>query len=157
MSSRNNSAGIDPIVPRSAAYRAFGAALRLYVGRDGRYSYKELERKAGVSARLIEAYRYEPDHEEFRPAPFEHILSLSKALGPEFTNDYLRLANQGAFWLPDEDVPPGELAADNADDNAEITRRAIDGSFEGDERALKAVGARMMERGAKLVAIGKAA
>lgn len=158
MSHTSKSAGIEPVVARSTAYTAFGKALRLYVGRGCRFSYKELERKAGVPARMIEAYRYEPDHEEWRPAPFEHVLSLSAALGPDFTSDWMALADQGAFWLPDDGgTPPGELAADNADDNADLTRRASDGSFKGDERHLKSIGSRMVSRGAHLVAIGSKA
>lgn len=158
MSHASKSAGIESLVPRTAAYAALGKALRLYVGRGCRFSYKELERKAGVPARMIEAYRYDPDHEEWRAAPFEHILSLTAALGPDFSSDWLGLADQGAFWLPDDgDIPPGELAADNADDNADLTRRASDGSFEGDETQLKVIGCRMVARGSRLVAIGSKA
>lgn len=154
MSQRNGSAGIEPNVSRSAAYSAFGRALRLYVGRGCRYSYKELQQKSGVAARMIEAYRYATDHEEWRPAPFEDVLSLSGAIGPEFTADWLSLSAQGAFWLPEtDDTPPGALAADNADDNAELTRRALDGSFAGDAKALRIVGQRMVARGMKLSAV----
>ena len=158
MTDRNNTAGIGPIVPRTAAYTAFAKGLRLSVGRGCRFSYKELARKSGVSARMIEAYRYAPDHEEWRAAPFEDILSLSAALGPEFTADYLMLASQGAFWLPDTNTPPGILAADNSDDNARLTRAALDGEFQPHEKpALKVVGANMVSRGAALVAIANAA
>lgn len=101
MASNPKSAGIDPIVSRSAAYTALAKALRLSVGRGCRFSYKDLERKSGVPARMIEAYRYEPDHEEFRPAPFEHILSLWAAIGPDATNDMLALAGQVAVWQPE--------------------------------------------------------
>lgn len=153
----SNSAGIVPNVSRTKLYQAFGAALRLYIGRGKRHSYKDVERGAGVSARMIEAYRYEPDHEEFRPAPVEHIFSIAGFIGPDFLNEILPLIGQGAFWLPEDDLPPGDLAADMADDNAEVTRRAKDGSFEGDEKALKVVGRRMIERGAALVALERAA
>ena len=155
MMQRSNSAGIVPNVSRTKLYEAFGSALRLYIGRGRRHSYKEAERGAGVSARMIEAYRYEPDHEEWRPAPIEHIFSIAGFIGPDFTNEILPLIGQGAFYLPDDDLPPGDLAADMADDNAEVTRRAKDGSFKGDEKALKVVGRRMMSRGAVLVALDR--
>ena len=59
------------------------------------------------------------------------------------------------FRSPDEDPNPGELAADTSDDSAKIVRAAIDGRFDGEERVeLPAVGARMMKRGAQLVALG---
>lgn len=157
MTQRSNSAGIVPNVSRAKLYEAFGTALRLFIGRGKRHSYKDVERGAGVSARMIEAYRYEPDHEEWRPAPIEHIFSIAGFIGPDFTNEILPLIGQGAFWLPEDDLPPGDIAADMADDNAEVTRRAKDGSFKGDEKALKVVGRRMMERGAVLVALDAAA
>jgi hypothetical protein len=157
MPSDNNSAGIEPIVPRTELYRAFGKALRLYVGRSARFSYKELQRKAGVPARMIEAYRHDPDHEEFRAAPFDHVMSLAKALGPEFTADWLSLANQGAFWLPEDGEPdPARISADSAEDTATIARAAADGKFDTEERQqLRAVGHRKIERGKQLVALGQ--
>lgn len=157
MTGTSNSAGIVPNVSRSKLYEAFGRGLHLFIGRGKRHSYKDVERGAGVPARMIEAYRYELNHEEWREPKIEHIFSIAGFIGPDFTNELLTLIGQGAFWLPEEDIPPGELAADNADDNAEITRRALDGSFKGDEKALSVVGSRMMERGAKLVALGAAA
>ena len=157
MTQSSNSAGIVPNVSRTKLYEAFGTALRLFIGRGKRHSYKDVERGAGVSARMIEAYRYELDHEEWREPKIEHIFSIAGFIGPDFTNEILPLIGQGAFWLPEDDLPPGDLAADMADDNAEVTRRAKDGSFKGDEKALKVVGRRMMERGAVLVALDAAA
>ena len=157
MTQSSNSAGIAPNVSRTKLYEAFGTALRLFIGRGKRHSYKDVERGAGVSARMIEAYRYDLDHEEWREPKIEHIFSIAGFIGPDFTNEILPLIGQGAFWLPEDDLPPGDLAADMADDNAEVTRRAKDGSFKGDEKALKVVGRRMMERGAVLVALDAAA
>lgn len=156
MTGTSNSAGIVPNVSRAKLYEAFGRGLRLFIGRGKRHSYKDVERGAGVSARMIEAYRYELDHEEWREPKIEHIFSVAGFIGPDFTNELLTLIGQGAFWLPEEDIPPGELAADNADDNAELTRRAADGSFKGDGDVLKVVGTRMMSRGATLVALAAA-
>lgn len=149
----NPSAGIEPNVARTDAYGAFGKALRLYVGRGCRYSYKDLQRKSGVCARMIEAYRYSPGHEEWRAAPFEDILSLSGAIGPEFTADWLRLTGQGAFWLPEGDVPPGAIAADAAEDTAVIARAAANGEFEPHEKPdLHVVAQRMIVNGQRLAA-----
>lgn len=157
MTGTSNSAGIIPNVSRTKLYEAFSAALRLYIGRGKRHSYKEVERGAGVPARMIEAYRYETTHEEWRAAPVEHIFSIAGFIGPDFTNEILPMIGQGAFLLPEDDLPPGDIAADMADDNAEVTRRAKDGSFQGDEKALKVVGTRMMRRGAALIALDEAA
>jgi len=157
MMQRSNSAGIIPNVSRTKLYEAFGNALRLYIGRGKRHSYKDVERGAGVSARMIEAYRHDLDHEEWREPKIEHIFSIAGFIGPDFTNEILPLIGQGAFYLPEDDMPPGDFAADLADDNAEVTRRAKDGSFKGDEQALKVVGRRMMSRGAALVALDRRA
>ncbi|MCW2405061.1 hypothetical protein M2336_001690 [Sphingobium sp. B1D7B] len=155
----SKSVGDDLKVSRTAAFTRFAETLRLYVGRGGRFSYKELERKSGVPARMIEAYRYEPDHEEWRAAPLEHVLSLIAALGPEFASDMLALADQGAFWLPDDGDPnPGEFAAETSENTTEIVRRAADGVFCAEDRKhLKAVGQRKIQNGMKLVAMGSKA
>src|SRR3546814_2568163 len=99
----SNSAGISPNVSRAKLYQAFAHALRLYIGRGKRHSYKDVERGAGVSARMIEAYRYEQDHEEWRAAPVEHIFSIAGFIGPDFTNEILPLIGQGAFLLPEDE------------------------------------------------------
>lgn len=146
------SAGIEPLVSRTEFYLAFSKALRLYVGRDGRFSYKELQRKAGVPERMIEAYRLEPGHPEHRCAPVEDIMSLAKALGPEFTADWLSLANQGAFWLPEaDDEPLSRAAVDAVQDAAELSTIAERG---GNVTDIRNVASRMMTRGAKLRAAG---
>jgi hypothetical protein len=153
------SANKVPLVSRSAAFIEFAAALDLYVGRGKRYSVKQLSNATGVPDRRIECARYDPEHEEFRPLDLGHVLSISRFLGPEFTTEWLKLADQGAFWLPDvEDTPPGAIAADNSDDNAVIVRAALDGEFDSDEKkVLRPVGLRMVARGQQLVAISRAA
>lgn len=143
------SAGIEPVVSRNEFFTAFSKALRLSVGRDCRYSYKEAQRKSGVNERMIEAYRYEPGHPEHRPAPIEDIISLSRALGPEFTADWLGLANQGAFWLPEPDEGPLTRAAvDAVHDAAELSEIAERGGSNVTE--LRGLASRMMVRGATL-------
>ncbi|EPR09785.1 hypothetical protein M527_06560 [Sphingobium indicum IP26] len=158
MTGTSNSAGISPNVSRTAIYRAFGAALRLYVGVGKRHRYKEIERGAGVSARMIEAYRHEPEHHEWREPKIEEILSVAGFIGPDFLNEILpELIGQGVFWVPDEsEPPPGQFAADASEDTTEIVRRAADGVFCADDRKhLAAVGRRQIERGQVLVAMGR--
>jgi hypothetical protein len=79
-------------------------------------------------------------------------------IGADFTNEWLGLAGQGAFDLPDGEPMPGEFAADASDDSAAVVRAARDGVFDADERkTLRPVGARMMHQGAQLIAMGRAA
>ena len=148
----SNSADLTALVSRNAAGEALSKALRLVVGRGKRWSVKEVESGAGVPARMIESYLCHPDQADWRPAKLAEALSLARFLGPEFTSEWLVLAEQAAFWLPEpEDTPPGEMAADNADDSATLTRAALDGVFDRCERpGLKVVGKRMMARGATL-------
>lgn len=149
------SANNSLLVSRTTAQEAFRDALRLYIGRGRRYSVKQASNASGVPDRMIECFMAHPDSTDYRKPDIEEILSLASFLGPDFTSEWLALAHQGAFTLPDEEPHPGNIAADNADDNAEITRRAIDGEFcPVDKRALRPVGVRMMSRGATLVALG---
>lgn len=156
MTQRSNSAGIEPLVSRRAHFSAVSAALKLFVGRGRRFSYKEIQKGAGVPERMIECWRHDMDHEDWREILPEQLASLQKFLGPDFTTEYLSLvADQGAYWLPDsEDIPPGALAADSADDNATLAHMAADGKFDDKEKPdLKVVGRRMMIRGATLKAL----
>jgi hypothetical protein len=126
----------------------------MFVGRGKRYSVKQLSNGTGIADRMIESFMAQVDSTDFRKPDVEELLTLCSFIGPEFTTEVLILAQQAAVWLPETDgTPPGALAADNAEDNAELARRAADGSFEGDEQALKVVGTRMMGRGAQLVAL----
>jgi hypothetical protein len=152
----NWSANFPLLVSREQAGNKIGAALRLYVGRRRRYSVKQLANATGVKDRIIECAMTDAGSVDYRPLPPECLLSLIAFLGPDFTNEFLCLAGQGAFELPDEEPDPGEVAADNTDDNAVVVRAAIDGHFDQDERRdLKVVGSRMMTRGSQLVALGK--
>lgn len=83
------------------------------------------------------------------------MLTLSLFLGAEFTSEWMRLARQGAFDLPDDgELPPGEVAAENAADNAEIAGAARNGVFDPAERKrLRPVGLRMVQRGTQLAAL----
>lgn len=154
MHSAHSSADNDALVSRTAADAKIRAGLRLFVGRGKRFSVKQLSNASGVADRAIEC-AMASDGPEFRPLSLDRLLSISSVIGPEFTVEWLGLASQGAFWLPNADeTPPGEMAADNSEDNATLVRAAIDGVFNGDEKpVLAVVGKRMMARGAQLAAL----
>jgi len=149
------SAGLCPLVSRNSQGEALAQALRLFVGRGARFSYKELQQGTGIPARMIECYRHSPEHEDWRPIKAEELASLVRFLGPEFTTEWLsRVAQQGAFWLPDEDdTPPGAIAADESEDAARISRCAADGDFKGDGVVLRPVALRMIARGHRLARV----
>lgn len=155
MMQRSISADDGPLVSRSSARLKIREAIRLYVGRGRRYSVKQLSNATGIADRVIECAMADPDDGDFRPLPLEALLSISAFLGPEFTTEWLKLSDQGAYLLPDSDeTPPGVLAADNSEDNARVVRAAADGVFDGPEiQVLRPVGLRMMARGAQLAAL----
>lgn len=155
----DNSANLCPLVSRELIGNKIGKALSIYVGRGKRFTIKELMRGTGVSDRLIECAMYPVGHVDYRHLKAEHIFSLMGFLGADFTSDVLALVAQGAFDLPEDgDPPPGELAADDISDSAEIARRAADGNFDGEDRKhLRAVGRRKVERGMVLVGLADAA
>jgi hypothetical protein len=151
----DGSADFPLLVSRNAAREAVGEALRLFVGRGKRFSVKQLANGTGVKDRVIECAMARPDDPDCRPLKICELLSIASFLGPVFTSEIIKLAMQGAFTLPDtDDTPPGEIAADNSDDNATLTRAALDGEFDDVERpVLRVVGKRMMVRGAALAAL----
>lgn len=153
--SATQSADKPLLVSRAAGRGALGDALRLYVGRGRRYSVKQLSNATGVPDRTIECMMTDPLSGEYRKPDPGELLSIMKFLGAEFTTEWLTLAGQGAYELPEIDgAPPGALAVENADDNAAVCRAAIDGRFDREERpTLKIVGTRMMARGAHLRAL----
>lgn len=152
------SANITPLVSREQVGNEVGKALRLFVGRGRRYSVKQLSNGTGVKDRVIECAMCDAGSIDYRPLALEALISIARFLGSDFTNEWLGLACQGAFDLPDHEPDPGELAADNSDDNATITRAAIDGTFDKNERPeLAVVGSRMVKRGQQLVALRRVA
>lgn len=164
----NRSAELSPLVSREQAENAFRDAMRLFVGAKRLYTVKQLAKGIRLPKKddgeqitkpLYDFLSYPSGHPDHRPLHMGLQLSIIKFLGAEFTTEWLGLAGQGAFDLPDADDPdPGALAVENSDDNATVTRAAINGEFEPHEhRDLKVVGTRMMSRGAKLVAIARAA
>lgn len=155
----NNSANNQPLISRERIGNGIRDALRLYIGRGRRYSVKQVSNATGVKDRVIECAMTNVDTVDYRPLSLEALVSIASFLGSDFTNEWLSLAAQGAFDLPDEsEPPPGALAADVCGDGAEVARRAADGEFDAeDRRALKVVGQREIARGMKLVAMARAA
>lgn len=152
--SADNSANFQPLVSRERIGNAQGAALRLFVGRGRRYSVKQLANGSGIKDRVIESAMCAVDSPDYRPLSQEALASIGLFLGARFTNEWIALMGQGAFDLPDGEPDPGELAADNSDDNATIVRAAVDGIFDqGERKDLKHVGARMVTRGSQLIAL----
>ncbi|GGB14898.1 hypothetical protein GCM10011380_00380 [Sphingomonas metalli] len=159
MTQINPTAKFPMLVSREQARNKIADAIRLFVGRGRRYSVKQLSNGTGVPDWQINAALIDGNSPDNRPLPPEALLSVALFLGPVFTSEWLKLSNQGAFDLPDEDEPkPGDVACDTADDAATVTRAAMDGEFCADERKdLRVVGVRMMSRGARLAALGNAA
>ena len=155
----NQSADFPILVSREHAGNTIGDALRLFVGRGRRYSVKQLSNATGVKDRIIECAMCGAATADYRPLPPECLLSIAAFLGPVFTSEWLSLAQQGAFDLPDNGEPnPGDVACETVDDAAKVTRAAVDGQFDNDERPeLRVVGVRMMSRGAQLAALGRRA
>lgn len=153
--SADTSANFPLLVSRDRAGSAIRSALRLYIGRGRQFSVKQVSNATGVKDRVLECAMCEPDSTDFRPLPIEALLSISTFLGAPFTTEWLMLANQGAFDLPDgEDTPPGALAANCCDDTSAVVRAAVDGAFTDDERpTLRTVGVRMVGHGAALVSL----
>lgn len=156
MTTPENTADLNPLVSREQAENEFRKGMCLFVGRGRQYSVAQLAKGSGVHHRAIECFKsYTHGHPDYRPLHLGQMMSIASFLGAEFTTEWLVLCGQGAFDLPDANEPdPGKMACENSDDNAILTRAAINGEFEEHEsRDLRGVGERMMERGAKLVAI----
>lgn len=151
-----NSASISPLISSDALNEATRAALMLFIGRGRRFSVAQVAKASGVDGWRIDAAKLPLDNENFRALPDNMRLSIAAVIGPDFTNEWLPLAAQGAFTLPDDEPEPGDFAADNTDDNAKVVRAAVDGRFDANERKdLSVVGSAMVARGAQLVALGK--
>lgn len=153
------SAEIQPLVSREQVENAFHKALCMFVGRGKRHRAEDVATGAGIHRRTLDCYRgYPVGHPDWRPLDNGQKFSIASYVGADLTAAWIGLIGQGAFNLPDIEPDPGELAADNSDDNAVVVRAAIDGKFDRQERAeLKHVGARMVTRGAQLVAAGRRA
>src|ERR1043166_1002022 len=110
------SANYPAIVSREQADTHVAKALRLFVGRGRQLTVKQLSTATGIKDRMIESAMCWPNSPVHRPLPNFALLSIASVLGSDFTNVWLKLAQQGAFDLPEDDPTPGDLAADNSDD-----------------------------------------
>lgn len=158
MSNLGNAANLSPLISREQAGNVIGNAMRLYVGRGRRYSVKQLSNATGVKDRVIECAMTDAGSVDYRPLPPEALLSIALFLGSDFTGEWLVLAKQGAFDLPDEDTPPSiRMALDSNDDSAALLHIAADNTIDRDEREdAAAIGRRSITRGMALVAAAKA-
>lgn len=96
------SANFSPLVSREQGRNAVGDALRLFVGRGRRWSVKQLSNATGIPDWQINAAMIDGGSVDNRPLPPEALLSVAKFIGPAFTNEWLRLANQLAVVAPEE-------------------------------------------------------
>lgn len=151
------SAEFSSIVSRATVDEAIYTALHAFVGHRRPYSVKQLQKESGVKARMIESAMAPIDSVEHRRLNHENLFSITKVLGADFANRIWPLAGIGAFNLPSQELPhPGEVAAESAEDHAEIARAAADGTFcQADRRKLWAVGQGFIQRGMQLVGLGK--
>lgn len=153
------SAELQPLVSREQINAAFHKALPKFVGRGKRHSAADVSIGAGVNRRTLDCYRgYPIGHPDHRPLDEGQRWSIASFVGSDLTSEVLRIMGQAAYDLPDIEPDPGALAADNSDDNAALTRAAMDGRFDTAEtRDLRVIGGRLMNRGAALRALGAAA
>lgn len=151
------SANKDALISRTAAHKAVGKALRSHVGRK-RMSVKELSNKSGVPDRKIECAMCEPDDPEFRALSLECLYSLAVVLGDEFLTKALAPVRMGAFAIPtDIGFHPAYVAAEDAQDHAELAMCAADGDFRNDGHALRKIGLSEVRRGQRLLALASVA
>ena len=153
------SANETPLVSREHAGNVINEAIRLFVGRGRRYSVKQLSNGTGVKDRVIECAMCDAVSLDYRPLPLEALISISGFLGPEFTTEWLKLAQQGAFWLPESGGDsPARMAIDLADDAAAVVRAGMDDHFDAEERkTLRPVGRHLIAVGAALAVAEQAA
>jgi len=152
----NQSAELTPLVSREQVENAFWLAVRMFVGRGKRHSAAEVSTGAGVQRRTLDCYRgYPIGHPDWRPLDEGQKFSIASFVGADLTTEWISFIGQAAYNLPDVEPDPGDLAADTSDDTAKVVRAAIDGKFDrGEKPQLREVGARMMARGAQLIAVG---
>lgn len=147
------SANKEPTVSRERIGNALRSALRLYVGRGRRYSVKQLSNATGVPDRTIECAMCDPAGTDWRPLPLDALLSITAFLGADFTNEWLHLAEQGAFDLPDDEPSPGNVASEIAEDSAAVVRDI----HAGGGADLRAIGSRLVCNGKALVSMASMA
>jgi hypothetical protein len=124
-----DSAGIEPIVSRSAGREALAKALQLYVGYRNskrRYTMLQLMQGSGVKNRVIECVMEGADSPEYRKIEIGDLLSLCAFLGPQFITEWLKLSGYGAFELMDGQIPlPKVLVSADAQESPEQERKRL--------------------------------
>ncbi len=149
------SAELNPLVSREQINAAFHRAFGMFIGRGKRHSAADVAKAAGVNRRSLDCYRgYPIGHPDHRPLDEGQRWSVASFIGADLTTEVIRFMGQAAFNMPEIEPDPGAVSADTCDDAATIVRAAADGRFDDEEqRNLRVVGARMMERGAQFVAM----
>lgn len=153
-----DAADFGPLVSREQAENEFRKAMNLFVGRRRRFSVEQLAKGSGVPTRLIECYRSYPlGHADYRPLHFGHKLSIAKFLGADFSTEWMGLADQGAFDIPDaSEPPPGEIALECSEDTTNVIRMAGDGTFDNDcPIQLTRIAQRNINRGKQMLAVAE--
>lgn len=132
MASQLSSAGNFPLISRSAARTAFTQAILLFVGdrfRKRRYTMAQVQTALGWDEKTIKAVEratYDADSDDYRNPPIHAIIGLCTFLGTDFTNEWLRLAGQGAFELMEGQIPlPKVLATAESNEKPEDERKRL--------------------------------
>lgn len=151
------SAGFSPRVSREAAYEAVRQGLLAHLWPTGAWTVKRLGNETGVPDRLIECAKEVVGSTEWRPLPFDRVLSIAAVLGPTFTNEWLSLALQGSFeMLTAIEQTPGEATAALACELAEFTVYAADNTISADERPkVLALSSRLKRHARSLASLGR--
>lgn len=153
--SDNESAELRALISHEQVENAFWHALRMFVGRGKRHRAEEVSIGAGVHRRTLDCYRgYPIGHPDHRPLDQGQKFSIASYVGADLTTEWLRIIDQAAYDLPDDEPNPGELVADTTEDTAKVARFAVDNDLSNDcPRELRDTGTRMMSNGARLVAL----
>lgn len=152
----DSSAELVPLVSHEHLNNAFWIAIRMFVGRGKRHSASQVSIGAGVHRRTLDCYRgYTIGHTDHRPLDYDQMFSIASWIGADLTSEWIRFMGQTAYNLPETEPDPSGLARENSYDNADLTSKALDGTFKNDcPKEVTAIGRRMMSRGAHLVAVG---
>lgn len=155
MTADTESAEKSLLISHSVAWSDWTRALNIFVGRGKRYKVEEVRKGTGICATMIYGWLTGEGDDNWRNPGAGHILSMIAFLGPEFTSELIGRCEQGAHWLPEaETTPPGHLAADLAEANAEVARRAADGTLcDQDRKELRPHGRKLMVVGAQLAGL----
>jgi len=148
---KEGAANNDLLVGSVEARNAIRWSLRLHIGRGRRYSVAEVSEGTGVPVWQLNQAMIEAEDSKHRPLPPESFMSVATFLGSSFLQGCIKPTGICVFDPPEGEVSPGQMAANNTDDNATLVRAAIDDVFDEDECPdLIEVGNRMIARGMRL-------